>query len=226
MSSRTDRVSEVAQEIEQSIVRDRLAPGDRLPAEREISARLGVSRSVVREALNRLASQGLVHSVRGSGTRVERPSMSATAEGFQRLLRRADLPLADLGEVRLPLETAIAALAAQRRTAAHLLRLEKTQRVLGNPRRSLAEHVEADLDFHATLAEATQNPLFGVVLAPIQERLIESRRRTLGQYGAELAHRHHADILAAVRAADADAAAAAMRAHIEANREHLRSFDT
>jgi GntR family transcriptional repressor for pyruvate dehydrogenase complex len=224
MTSRVDLVSKIVRDYEQAILRGELSPGDRLPAEREMSAQLGVSRGVVREALGRLASQGLVRSQHGSGTRVERPTIGDTAQGFQRLLRRAEIDLAHLAEVRLPLETAIAALAATRRTEAHLRRLAATQRVLGSTRRSLAEHVKADLDFHATLAEATGNSLFGVVLAPIQERLIESRRRTLGQYGARLAHGHHAAILSAVQTGDAAAASAAMREHIEANQEHLRAF--
>jgi DNA-binding FadR family transcriptional regulator len=184
-----------------------------------------VSRSVVREALGRLASLGLVRSIHGSGTRVEVPSGRQVSVGFERLLRRADLRLDQLAAVRLPLEVAIAEQAAVHRGDEHLKRLEQTQQVLGNPRRSLEAHVKADLEFHSTLAEATGNPLFAIVLAPIQEMLIESRRRTLGRYGAELAHGHHAQILAAVKARDATAAARAMREHIETNFRHLTGAD-
>jgi DNA-binding FadR family transcriptional regulator len=140
-------------------------------------------------------------------------------------LQLADLRLQDLGEVRLPLETTIASLAAKRRTEEHLARLEKTQRALGNPRGSLDSHAKADLEFHAMLAAATGNPLLQLILEPIQQLLIESRRRTLGRYGAELAHRHHAKILAAVRLGDSDEAAQAMREHIEANLQHLRDIE-
>jgi GntR family transcriptional repressor for pyruvate dehydrogenase complex len=222
--SRTDHVSQIADQFERSILSGELAPGDLLPSEREISARMGVSRSVVREALGRLASLGLVRSVHGSGTRVEAPNSRAVMIGYQRLLSRADFRLEDLAAVRLPLETTIAALAAERRTAEHLKRLAKAQRVLGNPRKSLAAHVGADLEFHAALADATGNPLFQTVLVPIQQLLIDSRRRTLGRYGSAIAHRHHGQILAAVEAGDAAAAAAAMRRHIEANFEHLHGI--
>jgi GntR family transcriptional regulator, transcriptional repressor for pyruvate dehydrogenase complex len=219
--SRTDHVTKVASRLEEAILSGELAPGDYLPSEREISAQMDVSRSVVREALGRLASLGLVRSVHGSGTRVEEPSSRPVTVGYQRLLRRTDLRIQDLAAVRLPLETTIAALAAARRTAADLDALRATQKVLGNPRRSLEAHVRADLDFHAVLARATGNPLFQVVLAPIQELLIESRRQTLGRYGAEIAFRHHARILTAVEAGDVAAAEQAMREHIQANFQHL-----
>jgi DNA-binding FadR family transcriptional regulator len=219
--SRTDHVSQIAGWLERAILSGEFQPGDLLPSERDISTRLGVSRSVVREALGRLASLGLVRSVHGSGTRVEAPSSRQVTVGYQRLLARPDFRLEDLAAVRLPLETAIAALAAGRRTEEDLARLEKAQKVLGSPRRSLEAHAQADLDFHAALADATGNPLFQVVLAPIQQLLIASRRRTLGRYGSEIAHRHHARILEAVRARDGAAAARAMREHIEANFQHL-----
>jgi DNA-binding FadR family transcriptional regulator len=219
--SRLDRVSQVADHFEQAILSGELAPGELLPSERELSARMGVSRSVVREALGRLASLGLVRSIHGSGTRVEPAGTRQVTVGYQRLLSRPDCRPEDLSAVRLPLETAIAAAAAARRTDEHLARLEGTQKILGNPRRSLEAHVKADLEFHALLAEATGNPLFQVVLAPIQELLIQSRWRTLGRYGADLACRHHARILEAVRAGDPAAAERAMRAHIKANLQHL-----
>jgi GntR family transcriptional repressor for pyruvate dehydrogenase complex len=223
--SRTDHVSQLADWLEQTILSGAFQPGDLLPSEREISTQRGVSRSVVREALGRLASLGLVRSVHGSGTRVEAPSSRQVTVGYQRLLARPDFRLEDLAAVRLPLETAIAALAAEHRTEDDLARLERAQKVLASPRRSLEAHAEADLAFHAALAEATGNPLFQVVLAPIQQLLIASRRRTLGRYGSEIAHRHHETILAAVRGRDRDAAARAMREHIEANFQHLRATD-
>jgi len=216
-----DRVSHVADRLERAILSGELPPGSPLPSERDISAQLGVSRTVVREALGRLSSLGLVRSIHGSGTRVEAPSGKQVSLGYKRLLSQPGLKLEQLTAVRLPLETAMAALAAAQRTDDQLLRLEETQKILGNPRRSLAAHIKADLDFHATLAEATGNPLFRVVLEPIQELLFASRRHTLERYGTDLAFRHHAKILEAVRARDAEAAATAMREHIEANFRHL-----
>lgn len=223
--SRVDRVSEVALQIEETIVSGELMPGDLLPSERAISARLGVSRSVVREALGRLASLGMVRSVHGSGTRVQAPSGRQITVGYQRLLRQTDYRWEHLVSVRLPLEVTIASLAAEKRSDSHLDLLDQAQELLRDPDRSLEEHVKADLDFHTTLADATGNPLFRIVLAPMQELQIESRRRTLGRYGAELAFAHHAKILDAVRAGNAEAAACAMREHLEVNYQHLHEVE-
>ncbi len=68
---------------------------------------------------------------------------------------------------------------------------------------------------------ATGNPLFQTVLSPIQELLIESRRRTLGRHGVALAFEHHGQILAAVEAREPGEASRVMRDHIEASFRHL-----
>jgi GntR family transcriptional repressor for pyruvate dehydrogenase complex len=219
----TDRVSEIAYRFEQLILSGKLAPGDQLPSERDISIQMEVSRSVVREALGRLASFGLVRSTRGSGTKVERPNGRLITLGYKRLLHGADLHLLDLSAVRMPLETTIATLAAVKRTEAHLARMEQAQKVMSKPRRSLEDLIKADLYFHATLADATGNAVFNIILSPMQELLIESRRRTLGRFGSEPAYLGHAEILEAVRAREPKAAEEAMRRHIEANIQHLRA---
>ena len=212
--STADREKYVAAQLEEQILSGKFAPGDLLPPERMISEQLKVSRSVVREALGRLASVGLVKSHHGSGTRVASPSSKTLTAGYERMLKVGAFSLNDLTAVRLPLEALMARLAATHRTEQHLTELEKTQKVLGNPRRSLESHIEADLEFHSILAEASGNPIFQIVLAPIQELLIESRRRTLGRDGAEVAHAHHERILAAVRSSLPDDAETAMRNHL------------
>lgn len=220
-----DQATQIAGRLEKAILAGEFGPGERLPSERDLSGRLGVSRGVVREALGRLASLGLIQSRHGSGTRVLAPDPRPVEVGFERLLTGPIFRLEHLAQVRLPLEAAMAEQAARSRTEDHLARLEKSQKVLANPRRSLKAHVQADMDFHALLAEATNNPLFPVVLAPIQRLLIESRRRTLDRYGATLAFRHHETILAAVREKNPAGAGQAMREHLLANFEHLRNLE-
>jgi DNA-binding FadR family transcriptional regulator len=139
-------------------------------------------------------------------------------------MRRSAVPLEDLAVVRLPLETTMAALAATNRSDEHLTKLEATQKILANPRKSLAAHVKADVAFHSTLAEATGNRFLPLMLTPIHDLLIESRLQTLRRYGAALAHSHHEKILAAVHRQDPSGAAMAMREHLTVNSRHLQEL--
>jgi GntR family transcriptional regulator, transcriptional repressor for pyruvate dehydrogenase complex len=220
-----DRVAEIVAHLEQMILAGKLKPDDRLPPERDLATDWNVSRSVVREAIGRLAALGLVKSRQGSGTRIAAPDGSHQLLNYQWMLSQGLVRLEHLGAARLPLETTIADLAARHRTDEHLKQLEATQRILASPKLGLRRHAEADMRFHALLAEATGNPVFQIILAPIQELLIESRRRTLGQYGSKLAYDHHAAILDAVRSRDSAAAREKMRFHIEANVRHLSDID-
>lgn len=207
------------------ILKEGLEPGDRLPTERDLSTRFSVSRSVVREAIKRLQSLGRVHSLQGSGTRVASPSGEQVAAGYRWLFQHMDLKLEHLAAVRLPLETTIAALAAEHRTEHHLDQLKAAQSTLADESCGLKSQITADVEFHAILAEATGNPIFQMILGPIQELLIESRRRTISEYGASLAHEHHEKILAAVQGRKPDAAYQAMSEHLKTNAAHLAKLD-
>ncbi len=220
-SAAAERVAEITAHLEQLVLAGELKPDDRLPPERELAAEWNVSRSVVREAIGRLAALGLVKSRQGSGTRIASPDGSHQLLNYQWLLKQGALRLDHLSAARLPLETTIAGLAAENRSDEHLAQLAAAQTSLANPKHTLKAHVAADMRFHAVLAEATGNPIFQIILQPIQELLIESRRRTLGRYGPKLAHEHHAEILAAVERRDAAAARKAMERHIAANSRHL-----
>ena len=219
-----ERIAEITVHLERLILSGELKADDRLPPERDLAEQWQVSRSVVREAIGRLAGLGLVRSRQGSGTRIVAPDGSGQRLNYQWMLNQGVLRLDQLSDARLPLETTIAALAAERRTAEHIRQLEAAQQALGNPKNTLKAHVDADMRFHAVLAEATGNPIFQVILQPIQELLIEGRRRTLGRYGTTLAFEHHAKILAAVKRRNVEAAREAMRVHIAANSQHLAEF--
>jgi GntR family transcriptional regulator, transcriptional repressor for pyruvate dehydrogenase complex len=210
-----ERVLAVVNEIQQRIALGRYVPGEQLPAERSLSATLGVSRSVLREALRMLAGMGLVKSRRGSGTRIEPPSSQHVSAGYQRLLTRLDQHPEYLCVVRLALETSMAALAATHRTDEHLAALEQTQMVLARPRPSIDACIRADLDFHSILADASGNPIFEIVLSPIQGLLREYRRRATPYFGPRLILDEHGRILSAVRAKDPDESSRCMRDHIE-----------
>jgi DNA-binding FadR family transcriptional regulator len=219
-----DRVSEITAHLEKLILSGKLHTSDRLPPERELAEQWKVSRSVVREAIGRLAALGLVQSRQGSGTRIAAPDGSHQLLNYAWMLKQGLVQLEHLSTIRLPLETTIAALAAEHRSEAQLKSLREAQKAFGNPKNSLKVHVESDVRFHSVLCEATGNPLFQIILAPVQELLIESRRRALGRFGNKAAHEQHAKILDAVAKQDADAAREAMQVHILFNSQNISTL--
>ncbi len=212
--SNADRVAQVVDYLEQQIFSGEYKPGDMLPAERELSSDLKVSRSVVREALGKLDSLGLVERRQGSGTRVAPPSKTPVLKGFQRLFRAGDIDLNDLTEARLPLEIAMVRLAAQRRTSEHIERLKEQQAILENEQADIETHLRADEAFHAILADATGNPMFGMLLETVQHLRHEPYRKHYDEYELRQAHAEHQAILGAIAAGDADAAEATVREHL------------
>jgi GntR family transcriptional repressor for pyruvate dehydrogenase complex len=217
----SNRVLTVLNELQDRITSGRYVPGEFLPPERKLSAALGVSRGVLREALGILSGMGLIKSRQGSGNHVEFPSIQHVSASYGRLLRRLDHHPEHLCAVRLVLETSIAALAATHRTDEHLDALERTQELLSRGRPATEVCVRADVDFHSTLAEASGNPIFEIVLAPIQGLLLECRRRAIPRFGSGVIIEHHGRILTAVRDGDPGKASQFMREHIELSTLHL-----
>src|SRR5207248_1176666 len=119
---RTSRLYEqIVQQIEESIVKGDLKPGDQLPAERELAQRFGVSRTAVREAVKALREKGLVEAYSGRGTFVTDGRSQAIRQSLD-LMAKIGQPdgYVHLAEMRAILEPEIAALATTRIEEQHL----------------------------------------------------------------------------------------------------------
>jgi GntR family transcriptional repressor for pyruvate dehydrogenase complex len=218
-ASLSDRVS---QEIEGLIVSGKLAAGDRLPSERELGDKFGVSRTVIREAVRALGAKGLLDVRTGDGTYVTQVSSSSAAEALSRLLRLtgADSPagVRSLYELRRPLEVAIAALAAERATAEQIVELRRAATVIQDPALPVADFIAADVRFHALLAQATGNHLFSALLESVNDLMGAIRQLGTAVPGSRKDACHHHDaIWARVAAHDAAGARRAMEAHMDAS---------
>jgi len=199
-------------------------PGDRLPPERELVARLGVSRTVVREALNALESRGLIEITQGRGAVVTNDNTSAVREALGLLLRGRSQTLWHLLEVRKILEVEIAGFAAGRAAPEDVddmrSALEKMRAKIDVP----GGFVDADLEFYALLARTTRNPVLLATIEPIGELLRASRRVTgSNPANARRALDEHESILERVEARDHEGARREMRAHLMAAERDVRA---
>lgn len=148
---------QVAQQLAASIQQGQLGAGDKLPPESRLVEQFQVSRTVVREAISRLKSLGLVDSRQGSGVFVS-TRVRYTPLDFDAAHSGSRAAVVQLAEVRRGLEAEAAALAAQRRTAADLRRLKQSVTALERAVRSGGDGVEEDFAFHRAIAQASHNP--------------------------------------------------------------------
>ncbi len=212
---RTRLRDRAAGEILDMVISGGLGPGDRLPPERELCERLGVSRTVVREALNLVEARGLVSIEHGRGAVVSGGSPGAVRETLGLLLRVQPKTLWELLEMRGILEVEVAGLAAERGEPEDLgamrAQIEKMRGSIDAPE----GYVDADVEFHALLARAARNGVLLTMLEPVVDLLRASRQVSAARPGnAQRALGEHERILSAVEAGDADGARREMREHL------------
>jgi len=216
---------QIVEQIEQSVQKGDLKPGDQLPAERELAEQFGVSRTAVREAVKALREKGLVEAYPGKGTFITSGSSNPMRQSLDRMMRSAQVDAtSSLVEVREILEPEIAALAAVRATEENLNSLREAVAVMDAAKRDPDAYIEADLDFHLELAEAAANPLILSLIDSFVGVLREQRMRIFEvDGGPDRGQYHHKKILEAVEHQDAPGAREAMRAHLRQVREDSRS---
>src|SRR6202522_4625561 len=151
---KTSRLYEqIVQQVEDSILKGQLKPGDQLAAERDLAQRFGVSRTAVREAVKTLREKGLVEAYSGRGTFVTKGTSQAIRQSLDLMIRiNKQEGLANLAELRLVLEPEIAALAAQRIEELLVATMREAVAVMERNLHDPDSYVEADLDFHLALA--------------------------------------------------------------------------
>lgn len=223
---KTSRLYElIVQQVEESILKGQLKPGDQLPAERELAQRFGVSRTAVREAVKTLREKGLVEAYSGRGTFVTSGTSQAIRQSLDLMIRISQQEgSTHLAELRQVLEPEIAALAAPRIEEQLLATMREAVAAMDRNLHDPDAYIEADLDFHLALAEAVGNPLILSLLDSIVGLLREQRSRIFSvDGGPERGQFHHKRILQAIEQRDPDAARETMRAHLEQVREDSSS---
>jgi len=214
-----ERVADrIAGELLRLISSGELAPGERLPGERQLADMMGVSRVSVRAALQQLKAQGFVNAVQGGGTRIT-AAADQLDSALERLVRSNRDNLHDLAEVRANLEVWAARRAAERATPEQLNEIGRCFAIIMSPDRPSRAKAEDDLNFHLAIAKASGSAVYMhlmSILGDILEQMFSFHRYSL--YASPADDRHfmeqHRAIWAAIQRGDGDAAAEAMQEHL------------
>jgi DNA-binding FadR family transcriptional regulator len=208
----------------------RLAPGDRLPTEQELTSSMGVSRTVVREAVAALRADGLVVTRRGSGAYVaDNPAASPFRIAAPQLGRLSDV--LDVMELRLAVEVEAAALAAERAGRRQVVAVRAALREIDRALRSGEGAVAEDFAFHRAIAEATGNTQFQRFLVFLGSHVIPRQSVRLSvdtpagrrAYLERIQQEHHR-IVDGIAAHDPAEARRAMRDHLARSLERYRKL--
>ncbi len=185
--------------------------GTKIPTEPELVAQLGVARNTVREAVRALAHNGLLDTRQGSGTYVV--ATSELAAVMQRRFAGADTR--HVAELRSALEATAAGLAADRRTQQDLAHIDQALAARDEAWRSnsSAAFVDADTAFHLVVVAASHNPVLTDLYADLVEVVRDFLRADIGPELDEEHYVDHARLVEAIRAGNAERAAAEAGSH-------------
>jgi DNA-binding FadR family transcriptional regulator len=217
----------IVEQIQRRIMAGELKVGDQLPAERELAEQFRVSRTAVREAVRALSEKGFTQVRPGRGTFIINDTSQAVRDSLRMVM---EMSLAegtrDLVEMREIFEPEIAALAAARASEEQIVAMQEAVAEMDTSLAEAESFIEADLDFHLALAEASQNTLIPALIDSIVDLLREHRMRIFRtDGGAQRGQFHHKQILEAIKRRDPQAAREAMRAHLRQVREDTETSD-
>ncbi|MEP4078641.1 FadR/GntR family transcriptional regulator [Haloferula sp.] len=219
--------SKIVKELETEILAGRLPSGERLPSEEKLCAQFEASRTVIREAIHQLRGRGLLRTEKGSGTFIAAPSLESlgsAVETYSALAEEADF--LELIDFRILIESECAKLAAERAGERVIAQLSQIIDGMEKARGSKTSFSELDITFHLTIAKASGNAIYSILLAALEERCIDFAQTNRGSddwYGIVL-DQHH-EIIEAIKSGHAQNAADAMRKHLLASRRHFMDLE-
>ena len=206
-------VAHIRELIEKGLVR----PGDKLPAERDLAAKIGVSRPTLRVGLRALAAMGIVESRHGSGTYIPDGPPALAGESLSLLAALHGFTREEMYDARRVLEVGAAAMAAEHATPDQLATIaDEVANLFATLEEPLVFLVH-DIKFHRAVAEASGNPIIAALVEMVSALYYDRRRETAGlasdrdlREAAEL----HRRIYQAIRARNPEAARSAMNEHL------------
>jgi GntR family transcriptional repressor for pyruvate dehydrogenase complex len=211
--------SQIAEQIRSSILAGEFTPGDKLPPERELAELFGVSRPSVREALNLLASSGLVESYQGGGTVVKSLVELSAGNPLSELIKGEQARALDVIEVRKCMEGWTSYYAAQRALPEDIRKLEQIVVEMERNLEGMIPSQDLDANFHVIIAQATHNVVWLHLMQSIFDAMKEFQRGVWrAVYITEEDHRllfqHHRAVYEAIRDRDPERARDEMLVHL------------
>ncbi len=213
---------QVFEQLRDRIIERKWPPGAKIPSENALAVALGVSRVSIREALQMLASLGLLETRHGGGTVVREFSGEIFLNPLLPMLALDTPDMLHVLEYRKIVEKGIVSLVVKRAGTADLEALEDAFRAMEEHKNDAHAFAQADLSFHLALAKATGNPVVMKVNAVITDILKVSMYGIVDSLGTKDGLHYHRRILDAIKAGDGPRAESLMEEHVERTIRRLK----
>jgi GntR family transcriptional repressor for pyruvate dehydrogenase complex len=213
--------SQIVDQIKEIITCGKLRPGDLLPPERELMRVFNVGRPTLREALNNLATMGFLDMAQRQRTKVKSLVPHDMIEPLRLMLREDATVALDLVESRTILETANAALAAERSTEEDIGKLNQWLEDMRGKLKDRSALLLSDAEFHLAIADSAHNKIQSNLMFSIYDLLKEKIGLCYLDDEAELIFQQHCKIVDAIKEKDSDKAREAMREHLSLIRRQI-----
>ncbi len=224
---RTSLVDEVVRQLQELIESDGMKAGDRLPTEAELTTQLQVSRNVLREAVQRLETMGLVSVRRGHGMFVAAPDkLASCARLIRSALAISPRDLIQFTEFRMAVEPQFAEAAARCATPDQADEVGELCDRIDRKELSYEEAIELDFAFHRKLIEITGNQLTLNIMTVLHEFFLAAMAQTTPRpRDLQVSQRLHRAIVEAIRRGDTNEARSAMQEHMDVTLERIRTLE-
>lgn len=224
------KVSEdIVKQVKSLIRNGQLQPGEKLPSERQLAQMLEVGRSSLREAINTLAMMGLVEIKQRKGIYVRSVGAGLVSDPLRQMMKNDKKAIINLYDLRIDLEVASARLAAKSRTAEQLDLLRQHLNAAQAENGEYPYKAQNDLDFHSTIAAATDNFLRVHIINEIFTIAGQHLKTALDQFVAQpgssdMIHKQHEAIFDAIAGQRASKAADAMHTHLKWVKKQFEAY--
>ncbi len=221
-------VMEITNRLISYLLSGHLKPGDKLPAERQLSEAIGVGRSSLREALKALTILGLLEVRLGDGTYLKKADSELLPQVINWGLLLGEKRTMDLIEARQIIEVSVAVLAAQRRQPDSLQELRlilKRMEMAKDSKDRSDDYIKEDISFHLKLADIAQNSVLTDMLSSIRSLLHAWIKSVIGSAeSAQFSYEEHLAVFQAIESGDAKQAAKAMEDHMASASSKLKKL--
>lgn len=208
---------QVYNQMKNQILTGNWKPGEKILSENQLMKRFGVSRGTVRQAIQKLAGEGLIETRHGEGSFVQTSGLDHYFQTSIPLFTIGDEEMGKIFEFREMFECGVAEVAAAKATDEQIRGLEENYRRLKESTQVLHQFVHTDLDFHMLVSECTQNTLAVQIFRSYEGLLEPSILHMTETIGVGNGVKYHGLILDAIRKHDPQLAREVMREHLADN---------